>query len=235
MHPQGKGEVLTRMSTTTSKTTATVTTAANTNPLTGRVARRASQVRPQQAAAFEVKANQFLQIGAMLGKQATQVIAFNQHDLDEVMSPAHTRAANNSLMLRLDHGLFSNRHNKMFTLIQDSVGRHDLLFPACDAQRYLDDYGIEDHPNCKDNFLRALANRKYELPPDRLPDPVNFFMHVAVKGRGELEVRESLSGRGDTVLLVAHMDCLVVVSACPQDQNPLNGFKPSDVLVRVYQ
>jgi len=207
----------------------------NTNPLTGRVARRASQVRPQQAAAFEVKANQFLQIGAMLGKQATQVIAFNQHDFDETMSPAHTRAANNSMMLRVDQSLFSNRHTKMLTLIQDSVGRHDLLFPACDAQRYLDDYGVEGHANCKDNFLRALTGRKYDIAPDRLPDPVNFFMHVAIKGRGDLEVRESLAGRGDTVLLVAHMDCLVVVSACPQDQNPMNAFKPTDVLVRVYQ
>ena len=188
-----------------------------------------------QAAAFEVKQNQFLQIGAMLGKQATQVIAFNQHDFNEVMSPAHTRAANNSMMLRLDDGLYSNRHNKMFTLIQDSVGRHDLLMPACDAQRYLDDYGIEDHPNCKDNFLRALAARKYEVEPDRLPDPVNFFMHVAIKARGELEIRESLAARSDNVLLVAHMDALVVVSACPQDQNPMNNFKPTDVLVRVYQ
>jgi uncharacterized protein YcgI (DUF1989 family) len=226
---------------TPTKTTATTTTTTTTtsdsppNPLHGRVARRASQVRPLQASAFEVKQHQFLQIGTMHGKQAVQVIAFNLNDFDEVLSPSHTREANNSMMLRLDHALYSNRHNKMLTLIQDSVGRHDLLFPTCDAQRYLDDYGVPDHPNCKDNFLRALTARKHEVEPDRLPDPVNFFMHVAIKGRGDLEVRESLASRGDTVLLVAQMDCLVVVSACPNDLSPMNGFKPTDVLVRVYQ
>jgi uncharacterized protein YcgI (DUF1989 family) len=203
-------------------------------PLAGRMARRAAQIRPAKAQAFEVKENQFLQITDMAGKQVADFIAFNLHDFDEYHSPAHTRAANNSLMLQKEHGLFSNRRNRMFTMIEDTVGRHDLLFPSCDARRYLDDYGIAEHLNCRDNFLAALKERGYEFSYDRLPDPVNFFMHVALKARGEFEIREPLSGRNDHVILKAHMDTLVAVSACPQDQNACNGFNPTDVLIRVY-
>jgi uncharacterized protein YcgI (DUF1989 family) len=59
-------------------------------------------------------------------------------------------------------------------------------------------------------------------------------MNVGLKARGEFEIREPLSERGDQVLLKAHMDCLVAVSACPQDQNACNAFNPTDILVRVY-
>jgi uncharacterized protein YcgI (DUF1989 family) len=205
------------------------------SPLTGRVARRAAQVRPAQAQAFEVKEGQFLQISDMLGKQVAVCVGFNLRDFDETLSPAQTRMGNNSLMLREGHILYSNRHNRMLVIIADSVGRHDMLFAACNRQRYVDDYGIEEHANCVDNFVRALASRGYEIAPDRLPDPINFFMHVGIKGRGEFEIREPLSNRNDNVLMKALMDCLIVVSACPNDQNAMNGFKPTDVLVRVYQ
>jgi uncharacterized protein len=204
------------------------------SPLIGRMARRASQVRPAQGAAFEVRENQLIQVSDTLGGQVAAFIAFNLNDYDETLSPAHTRAANNSLMLRQDDGLYTSRHNLMFTIIADSAGRHDMLFPACDAQRYLDDYGIADHINCRDNFIKALEARNYAIAPDRLPDPINWFMNVGIKGRGEFEIRPPISVRNDNVLLKAHMDALVVVSACPNDQNAMNNFKPTDILVRVY-
>jgi uncharacterized protein len=205
------------------------------SPLTGRVARRAAQVRPTQAQAFEVREGQFIQISDMLGKQVAVCVGFNLNDFDETLSPANTRMGNNALMLREGHILYSNRHNRMLTIIADSVGRHDMLMPACNAQRYVEDYGVAEHANCTDNFLRALVARKYEIAADRLPDPINFFMNVGIKARGELEIREPLSNRNDNVLLKAQMDCLLVISACPNEQNAMNGFKPTDILVRVYQ
>jgi uncharacterized protein YcgI (DUF1989 family) len=205
------------------------------SPLTGRVARRAAQVRPTQGQAFEVKEGQFIQISDMLGKQVAVCVGFNLNDFDETLSPAHTRIGNNTLMLREGHSLFSNRHNRMLTIIADSVGRHDMLVPACNPQRYIEDYGISEHPSCTDNFLRALTARKYTIEPDRLPDPINFFMNVGFKAGGELDIREPLSVRNDNILLKAHMDCLLVISACPNEQNAMNGYKPTDILVRVYQ
>jgi uncharacterized protein YcgI (DUF1989 family) len=80
-----------------------------------------------------------------------------------------------------------------------------------------------------------MEARKYTIEPDQLPDPINFFMNVGFKAGGELDIREPLSNRNDNVLLKALMDCLIVISACPNEQSPMNGFKPTDLLVRVYQ
>src|SRR5919205_1960470 len=124
--------------------------------LTGRVPRRATQVRPLVPAAFDVREGELLQIVTPQGKQVADFVAFNKHDPGEHLSTTHTRATNNSLMLINEMPLFSNRRNQMLILVQDTVGRHDMLFPACDQQGYLVDYGIPGHPNCLDNFIRAL-------------------------------------------------------------------------------
>ena len=205
------------------------------NPLMGRVARRAAQVRPTQSVTFEVRENQLIQISDQLGRQVAVMIGFNMHDHEETLSPAQTRIANNALFPRVGDGLYSSRHRRMLTLIADTVGRHDTLMPMCTAERYLEDYGIAGHTNCRDTMAKALIDRKHEIASERFPDPINWFGHVGFFGRAELDIREPISERGDNVLLRAHMDLLLVVAASPNDQNAMNGHTPTDLLVRVYQ
>jgi len=195
--------------------------------------RRAAQVRAGKGEVFELKADQFLQISDMLGKQVAIMAAFNAEDHSEVLSTVHTRAINHSLLLLKDHGLYSNRRNKMLTVIEDTVGRHDILFPLDDERAYLDDYGVEGHRNSLDAMADAL--KKYEIEREQIPiDVVNWFMHIALKPRGGLEVREPLSERNSNVVLKAHMPLLVAIVPSPNDQSPMNGFTPTDILVRIY-
>lgn len=202
-------------------------------PLHGRMTRRAMQIRPAQGGVFDVKENQFLQISDMLGKQVAVMVAYNFHDHGEFASTAHTRGINHSMMLIKEHGIYSNRRNKMFTIIDDTVGRHDILLPMDDARSYLDDYGIEGHNNSFDNIAKGLAS--HDITPEQIPiDSINWFMNVGLKARGELEIREPLSGRNGNVILKAHMDTLVAITASPQDQNATNAFKPTDILIRIY-
>ena len=204
-------------------------------PLAGRMTRRAAQVRAGRAEVFDLKTDQFLQISDMLGKQVAIMTAFNAEDHSEVLSTAHTRAINHSLLLLKGHGLYSNRRNKMMSMIDDTVGRHDILFPLDDSRAYLDDYGIEDHRNSLDAMAAALA--RHDIERHQIPiDVVNWFMHtsIALKPRGELEVREPLSERNSNVILKAHMPLLVAVVPSPNDQSPMNAFSPTDILVRIY-
>lgn len=195
--------------------------------------RRAAQVRAGKAEVFELKTDQFLQISDMLGKQVAIMTLFNAEDHSEVLSTAHTRAINHSLLLLKEHGLYSNKRNKMMTVLEDTVGRHDILFPLDDSRAYLDDYGIAGHRNSLDELADALA--KHEIERDQIPiDVVNWFMHVALKPRGELEVREPLSERNSNVILKAHMPLLVAIIPSPNDQSPMNGFTPTDILIRIY-
>ncbi|CAN5551849.1 DUF1989 domain-containing protein [soil metagenome] len=202
-------------------------------PLAGRMTRRAAQVRAGKAEVFELKTDQFLQISDMIGKQVAIMTAFNTEDHSEFLSTAHTRAINHSLLLLKDHGIYSNKRNKMMTVIDDTVGRHDILFPLDDSRAYHDDYGVEDHRNSLDALADAL--KSHDIEREQIPiDVVNWFMHVALKPRGELEVREPLSERNSNVILKAHMPLLVAIIPSPNDQSPMNAFKPTDILIRIY-
>lgn len=202
--------------------------------LSGRIARRAAQIRPGMADAFTILEGQYLQITDMEGKQVAELVAFNANDFDETLSTSRTRAINNSIMLVKGMNLYSNRREPMFVVVEDTVGRHDLLMPSCDLRRYADDYGLAEHPGCREALDKELKAAGHDIPLDRLPDPVNFFMNVGLRARGELEMREPLSERNDYVLLRALMTMVVGVAACPQEQSAATGFNPTDILIRVY-
>jgi uncharacterized protein YcgI (DUF1989 family) len=201
--------------------------------LLGRMAIRARQIRPGEGFGVEVKKDQFLQIITVEGQQVADFVAIAAGDPGERSSTGVTRAKNSSIMLQSGMKIYSNRRNAMFELVEDTVGRHDLLFAACDPRRYKDDFNLEGHANCRDALYNALGT--YGLSYDDIPDPVNWFMNVSIQQRGELEVRESLAEKNDYVLLRAEMDVIAGISACPQDQNATNGGNPSDLLIRVFK
>jgi uncharacterized protein YcgI (DUF1989 family) len=119
----------------------------------------------------------------------------------------------------------------MFQLEEDRTpGVHDMLFAACDPARY-GQYGVPDHPSCAVNLHGAL--QALGVSPSHVPQPVNFFMNVAVQPDGGVVFGPPRTAAGDWVLLRAFMDCLVVISACPQEWNPAANYHPSDLLARL--
>lgn len=201
-------------------------------PLSGALAIKARQIRPGTALPVEVKAGQLLQILDVDGKQVADFVAFNLADANEFLSTAVTRSATSSLIPLQGMTLYSNRRRPMFEVVDDTVGRHDMLYAACDPIRY-DLLGAPDHANCRTSLTDAL--KPYGANFDHLPDPINWFMYVTIKQRGELEIREPLAEKNDFVVLKALMDVVVAVSACPQDLVPTNGGKPTDIMLRVYK
>ncbi|MDQ3692024.1 MAG: urea carboxylase-associated family protein [Chloroflexota bacterium] len=200
--------------------------------LTGRLAIKARQIRPGTAQMLNVKQGQVIQIVDVQGKQVADFVAFNADDRAEYLSVAATRGMNANVMLQQGQTLYSNRRTPMLEISADTVGRHDTLFATCDPKRY-EALGAPGHDNCRTALADALA--PFGVVYDQVPDPVNWFMNVAIRQRGELEIREPLSEAGDQVQLTALMDLVVAVSACPQDLVPTNGAKPSDILIRIYR
>ena len=194
--------------------------------------RAMQSIAARRGAAFEVREGERIQIIDLEGKQTAVLVAFKKDDHSEWVSTTHTSEGLGSIMLRLNGHIVSNRRNWMLRLEEDTVGRHDLLAPACDGRRYLDYYGLVDHPNCKDNLTTALA--EFGVPYDALPDPINLFMNVGILGDGAVDVRTPLSEAGDFVVLRALTDLVVAISACPNERNAQNDHTPSELQVRIY-
>jgi uncharacterized protein YcgI (DUF1989 family) len=194
---------------------------------------RARHIQPGQAQAVEIKAGQFLQILTVQGKQVADFVAFRQTDADEFLSTAATRSTNANIVPQLGMTLYSNRRQPLFEIVQDTVGRHDMLYACCDPIRY-ELLGAEPgHASCRMALTDALVD--YGIGYDRIPDPINWFMNVSIQQRGELEIREPLAEPGDYVLLRAIEDVIAAVSACPQDMGATNAGNPTDLTIRVYR
>ena len=189
------------------------------------------EVRPGEGEALELKAGELLQIIDVEGKQVADFVVFSQIDRDEWGSTSVSRAANDNIMMSLGRQFWSNRRRPLLELVEDTVGRHDMLYACCDPVRY-EALGSPGHANCRTALAESLAG--YEVAYDRVPDPVNWFMNVGIKQRGELEIREPLSEKDDYVVLKALAEVVIAISACPQDLVPTNAMKPTNIRVRVY-
>ena len=184
-----------------------------------------------RARAFKVNRGQAVTVIDLEGGQVADFIAFNRADTREKLSPVHTRTSLMSLTLVVGDLLRSSLRNPMFKVKEDSVGQHDFLMAACDERRYLLDYHVADHRSCVANFEEAL--KPYGISRADLPDPFNFFQHTKIDPGGALTQLPSISVAGDYVVLIAEMDLIVAVSACPMDLNPIGGDRITDLLVKV--
>ena len=156
------------------------------------------------------------------GQQVVDTWAFSAEDLGEFMSMEHLRATLTRIFPHAGDHLVSNRRRPILFFAEDtSPGIHDTLMAACDDYRYgllgCTDY----HDNCTDNLFAGM--RAIGLRPPECPSPLNLWMNIPVVEGGKTEWGTPLSKPGDYVVFRAEMDCVVAMSACPQDILPING------------
>lgn len=187
-------------------------------------------VPAREGRAFEVQAGDEIRITDLQGKQVCDLWAFSKDNLQEFVSASHTRVACGRVKLQTGDALVSNLRRPLLTFVGGIEG-HDTLQPCCDPERYRLDYGIAEHANCRENLYHAME--PYGLSYEYVPDPINVFQRVQVTQDGAFENLEPTTQPGDSVTLRAKVDLVVGVSACPQDQNPCNGFNPTDIGVEV--
>jgi urea carboxylase-associated protein 1 len=176
-----------------------------------------------------VHAGQTLRIVDLEGNQAVDFLLYAADDTVERYSAADTMTAQGNVYLTTGSVLRSTEGRPMMTLTASTVERHDTVGGACSRESNSLRYG--HHTNhqhaCVDNFLHEHVTRgmgKRDMVPN-----INFFMNVPVEPDGSLGIVDGISAPGLFVDLLADIDVLVVVSNCPQINNPCNGFAPSSV------
>ena len=182
-----------------------------------------------------VKKGQTLRIVDLEGNQAVDFLVYNAHDDAERYSAQDTIAAQGNIFLREGSVLRSNEGAAMMTVLSTAVAYHDTIGGACSCESNTLRYGHHTKAQhaCVDNFLTANA-REGRGKRDMVSN-VNFFMNVPVEGDGALGIVDGISAPGLYVDLRAEMDVSVVVSNCPQINNPCNGFNPTAVRMIITQ
>lgn len=181
-------------------------------------------------------AGQTLRIVDLEGNQAVDTLFYNARDPSERYSAVDTIRAQGNLYLTTGTRLLSGEGREMATITADTCGRHDTLGGACAAESNMVRYALEKRymHNCRDSFLLALANWGQGFSKRDLPSNINFFMNVPVTPEGRLTFEDGISEPGKYVELTAAMDLIVLVSNCPQLNNPCNAYNPTPVRMLIW-
>ena len=207
------------------------------NVLVGHRVVRTFQIDVGDAVSFDVEANQLIQIVDLAGHQVAGFIAFGGADRGERLSTSTTMTANASIVLKSGDKLYGTNRTALFEVMDDTVGRHDLITGPL-PQPEITSGSATVQPTSRDSFVAAAESAGMESAD--VSDPVNWFKHVIIKQRGELEVKESFSERGDTVVLRALTDAVVFVSNSYHERRPgvtagkVAVEKDGQLQVRVY-
>jgi urea carboxylase-associated protein 1 len=176
-----------------------------------------------------VKAGQLLQIIDANGNQAVDTLFYAAHDHGIRYSAQATVAAQGNIFLTTGSVLRAADGTALMTIVADEVGNHDTIAGACSKESNTLRYGhhtVHQHA-CAENFLAEAT--KWGMGKRDIVPNVNFFMNVPVEADGTLGIVDGLSAPGKSLTLRADVDTLVLVSNCPQINNPCNGFDPTPV------
>ena len=183
-----------------------------------------------------IRRGQTLRIVDLEGNQAVDTLFFDAHDPTDRYSAVDTIREQGNVYLTTGTKLVSSEGHVLLTIVADTCGRHDTLGGACAAESNQVRYALEKKHmhNCRDTFLLEIATRLERLGKRDIPANINFFMNVPVTPEGGLTFEDGISGSGRYVELVAERDVTLLISNCPQLNNPCNAYNPTPVRVLVW-
>ncbi|MDG3064392.1 urea amidolyase associated protein UAAP2 [Thauera mechernichensis] len=183
----------------------------------------------------EVKAGQIVRLLDLEGNQAVDTLFYSAANPRERYDPQRTLRRQASIYLSTGTVLYSNLGNPLLTIVADTCGRHDTLGGACAQESNTVRYALDKlHMHaCRDNFLCGCLHDG-RLDKGDIGANINFFMNVPVTPEGGLSFEDGISAAGKYVELRAEMDVIVLISNCPQLNNPCNGYNPTPAEVLIW-
>jgi urea carboxylase-associated protein 1 len=196
-------------------------------PLAGGDILRDDIVPPRAPWSGFVRYGEILTIVDVGGNQSGDCLLYSARDTAERYSAADTIAGGGTIYVRTGTVLRSCLGNPMATVVANEVDRQDTIGGACGKESNTLRYGHHTMPEhgCRENFLAEAA--KYGMDARDIVSNLNWFMNVPIEADGSLGIVDGISGPGKRVAFRADMDILVLVSNCPQMNNPCNDFNPT--------
>ncbi|MCG8669344.1 MAG: urea carboxylase-associated family protein [Pseudomonadales bacterium] len=180
----------------------------------------------------KVKKGQTFRILDIEGNQAADILFYNANHPEERYSAMDTIREQGNVYLTTGSKLRTNENNVMLEIVADTCGRHDTLGGACATESNTVRYDLEKRTMhaCRDSWMLAVNKHpEFGLTKRDITHNINFFMNVPITSDGGLTFEDGISGAGKYVELKAEMDVTVLISNCPQLNNPCNGYNPTPI------
>ena len=184
-----------------------------------------------------VKKGQTVRLLDLQGNQAADTLFYSAADPAERYSAMDTIREQGNVYLTAGSVLMSNRINPLLEIVADTCGRHDTLGGACATESNTVRYDLEKRcmHACRDSWMLAVNQHpEFDLGKRDITHNINFFMNVPVTPEGGLTFEDGISAPGKYVELTACMDVVMLISNCPQLNNPCNGYNPTPIEVLIW-
>ena len=179
----------------------------------------------------EVQEGTRLRITDLHGNQAVDTLLYDAHDYANRYSALDTIREQGAAYLTTGSVLLTMNGDALATIVEDTCGRHDTLGGACSQESNVVRYGshTRHQHSCRSTFLRKAEQWGRGLGKRDITHNINFFMNVPLTADGGLTFDDGVSAPGKYVELRAERDLLLLVSNCPQLNNPCNGYDPTPI------
>lgn len=184
----------------------------------------------------ELKKGQTFRILDIEGNQAVDTTFYDMNDPEDHYSAIATIVAQKNIYLTTGSILRAESGKPLLEIVADKTGRHDTLGGACSSQSNTVRYAREKRymHNCRDSFMLQLADSDTGIIKRDLAPNINFFMNVPVTKEGGLKFDDGVSAPGNYVEMKALEDVVVLISNCPQLNNPCNAYNPTPVRLIIW-
>lgn len=184
-----------------------------------------------------IQKGQTIRIVDLKGNQAADTLFFNADDVGERYSLTDTIREQGNIYLTAGTLLKTNENNNLLEITADTCGRHDTVGGACSSESNTVRYDLQKRHmhSCRDSWMLAIQEHEsFQLNKDDITHNINFFMNVPITEDGGLTFEDGISAPGKYVELKAHMNVLVLISNCPQLNNPCNGYNPTPIEIIIW-
>ena len=209
---------------------------------------KASTLNPQDASfrqtvlagdyfIHRIEAGQTIRILDLEGNQAADTLFYNADDPNERYSAMDTIREQGNVYLTAGSVLMTNENRPLLEIVADTCGRHDTLGGACATESNTVRYSLEKKcmHACRDSWMLAInQHEEFGLDKADITHNINFFMNVPITPEGGLTFADGISDAGKYVELKALMNTIVLISNCPQLNNPCNAYNPTPIEVIVW-
>lgn len=188
------------------------------------------RIAPQSGTSFRLRSGDLLRVSDPFGEQVADLFAFKDGESACSLSSGRSIDYAGKVCLSVGDVLYANDSQAMFTIVADTVHRHDFLLAPCSQEMFAKLHHCQGHhPSCFENLCRAL--QPHGLAPHQIGTTFNIFMNVAIDPDGAVRVLPPTSRPGDFIELRAEMDLVCGLTACSAEQSNNGAFKPIDFAI----
>jgi len=182
-----------------------------------------------------IKKGQTFRVTDVQGEQGVDVYFMDADDPQDHYSAVKTIAAQKNIFLTTGTVLMSESGKEMLKITATTCPEHDTLGGACSSQsntvRYA--HSTEYMHNCRDTFMHEINEDKRYSKRD-IGANINILTSVPFTPEGKTWFNTSPSKKGSYIEFEALRDVMLLISNCPQINNPCAGFNPTEIELHIW-